>query len=67
VGVQAGEGVRTKGGGGLLEDTAPALAPGMPSPAEQPTSAGAERLHDLFLKANKEADLVHQGKTTQNR
>lgn len=33
--VQAGEEVRPKGGGGLVEDMVPALAPGVLSPAEQ--------------------------------
>lgn len=49
--VQAGEVVRAKGSGDLIEDAALALAPGVPSPAEQPTLAGSERLHDLLLKA----------------
>lgn len=54
--------VRTKDGGGLIEDSAPVLVPGVPSPAKQPAPLGAERLHGLLLKANKELSLYTRGK-----
>lgn len=49
-------------GTGVTEDTGPALAHAVPSPAEQPALLGPEKLHHLLLKANKELSLYTMGK-----
>lgn len=44
-------------GTGVIEDTGPALARAVPSPAEQPDLPGPEKLHHLLPEANKELSL----------
>lgn len=47
---------------GVTEDTGPALAHAVPSPAEQPALPGPEELHHLLLKVHKEPSWYTTGK-----